>query len=143
MTDELTQRRDVVRAALDWVGTPWHHAARVKGAGVDCAQLLIAAYAEAGLINEFDPGPYPIDHMLHSDDQILQGWCERLGRSVDHPKEGDVVLWQWGRTFSHAGIVMDWPGRVIHAFRPFGGVCVTPAGASRLADRQTVFYTFW
>ena len=32
---------DVVRMARTWLGTPYHHQGRVKGAGVDCGGLVI------------------------------------------------------------------------------------------------------
>lgn len=142
MNEEL-QRARVVQVAREWIGTPWHHRARVKGDGVDCAQLLIAAYSEAGLFDAFDPGAYAIDRMLHSSEPLFQGWCEKYGRRVGAPKPGDVILWWFGKCFSHGGIVVDWPNAVIHAYRPYGVVCETPPDASLLAGRETAFYTFW
>ena len=136
-------RADVCTRALLWKGTPWHHRARLRGVGVDCAQLLIAVYSEAGIIEAFDPGDYPIDSMLHSDREIFRGWCERYGRQVAVPRPGDAVVRKFGRCFSHGGIVLDWPGRVLHAYRPFGMVCETPADVARLAGREAVFYSFW
>lgn len=140
---EQQARARVLAVARSWLGTPWHHKARVRGVGVDCAQLLIAVYSEAGLFDAFDPGEYAIDRMLHSAEPVFQGWCERYGRLVDTPLPGDVTLWQFGRCYSHGGIVVDWPRAVIHAFRPFDGVCETPPDASRLAMRPTIHYTFW
>ena len=92
---------------------------------------------------DFDPGDYAIDHMLHSDREVFRGWCERFGRLTNDPKPGDVALWRFGRCYSHGGIVIDWPQRVIHAFRPFGEVCETPSDASRLAGRDVIHFTFW
>lgn len=140
---ERAQRNLVCQIARRWIGTPWHHRARVEGQGVDCAQLLIAVYSEAGLFDAFDPGEYSIDRMLHSSAEVMQGWCERLGRVTRTPQPGDVVLWRFGRSFSHAGLVVDWPGTVLHAFRPFGQVCETPADASWLAGKDFIHYTFW
>lgn len=136
-------RADVCTLARGWLRTPWHHQARIRGVGVDCAQLLIAVYAEAGVIEDFDPGDYAIDHMMHSDREVFRGWCERYGRQTKTPRAGDAVVWKFGRVYSHGGIVVEWPGRVIHAFRPFGEVCETPADASRLAGRDAIFFTFW
>lgn len=136
-------RADVCTLARGWLRTPWHHQARIRGVGVDCAQLLIAVYAEAGVIKDFDPGNYAIDHMMHSDREVFRGWCERYGRQTKTPRAGDAVVWKFGRVYSHGGIVVEWPGRVIHAFRPFGEVCETPADASRLAGRDAIFFTFW
>lgn len=136
-------RSDVCAIATTWLGTPWRHAARVRGVGVDCAQLLIAVYSQAGLIDEFDPPPYAIDHMMHSGEPLFERLCRQLGRPVDQPQPGDVVLWQFGRSFSHGGVVIDWPTRVLHAYRPYGSVCETPAKVARLDGRAVKFYSFW
>lgn len=134
------QRDQVCAIARRWIRTPWHHRARVEGVGVDCAQLLIAVYAEAGLLDAFDPGDYAIDQMLHSDREDFRAWCARFGAEVEQPQPGDVVLWRFGRSFSHGGIVVSWPDRVIHAYRPWGGVAETPADVALLNGRSTCFY---
>ena len=36
-----TTRTDVVAAAREWLGTPFHHQARLRGVGVDCVGLVI------------------------------------------------------------------------------------------------------
>ena len=136
-------RATVCTIAQSWLGTPWRHAARVCGAGVDCAQLLIAVYSAAGLIAPFDPPAYAIDHMLHSGDPLFERLCSQLGREVDTPSAGDVVLWEFGRSFSHGGVVLDWPGQVLHAYRPYGAVCITPANVARLDGRAVKFFSFW
>lgn len=139
----MSTRADVCALAQGWLRTPWHHQARLRGVGVDCAQLLIAVYVEAGLVPAFDPGDYAIDHMLHSDRELFRDIAARYGRPTDMPGPGDVVIWRFGRCFSHGGIVVDWPTRVIHAFRPFGQVCETPADASSLAGRAAIYFSFW
>ena len=53
-------RQRIVEEARSWLGTPYHHQAMVKGAGVDCAMILVAVYRAVGLIPAgFDPRPYP------------------------------------------------------------------------------------
>lgn len=116
-------RARVVAEARRWVGTPYHHRAAVLGAGVDCAQLLIEVYGDAGVIEKFDTGPYPCDWHLHQSEEryvelILQFADEIDPRLVE---SADVVAWKYGRTFSHGAIVTDWP-RVVHAFAPY--LCV-------------------
>lgn len=39
----------IVDQARTWVGTPWHHDARVKGVGVDCIGLVAGVFAELGV----------------------------------------------------------------------------------------------
>lgn len=51
--DITAQRQAVVAEAKTWIGTGFHHEARIKGAGVDCAQLLIAVFSACGFVPEF------------------------------------------------------------------------------------------
>ena len=143
MTADADRAR-VCALARAWLGTPWHHNAAVRGAGVDCAQLVKAVYVEAGLIADFAVPDYPMDYMLHRDDDRL---CQAIeaagGRRTDTPGPADVAVWQFGRSFSHAGLVVEWPGRVIHAYRPWGEVVETPFDADQLHGREMRFYTFW
>lgn len=110
-------RARIIAAAEGWLRTPWHHNARVKGAGVDCGQLLIGVYADAGLVPAFSTGPYSIDHMLHSADERFLGFVTAHLDETQTPGPGDVAVWQYGQCFSHGAIVVDWP-RIIHAHRP-------------------------
>lgn len=114
-------RAAVVAEAETWLRTPYHHRAQVKGGGVDCAQILVEVYAAVGLIDWFDTGEYPADYMLHRDEERYLYWLEQHGRRVETPQPGDVVVWRFGRTFSHGAIVVEWP-RVIHAYRKAGMV---------------------
>lgn len=108
-------RERVIEAARSWVGTPYHHGARVKGVGVDCAQLLIGVYAEAGLIDAFDPGSYPQDWACHRDDERFVQWVERFATRTDRARPGDVVVYRYFRCFSHGAIVID-DALMVHAF---------------------------
>jgi len=60
-------RVSVVREAESWIGTPFHHAARIKGAGVDCLMLLAEIHERAGIIPHIDPPFYVPDWHLHRD----------------------------------------------------------------------------
>ena len=40
---------DIIREARSWIGTPWHHNQRCKGAGVDCVQFIAALAQSQGL----------------------------------------------------------------------------------------------
>lgn len=118
-------RAAVVAEARTWIGTPYHHRARVKGAGVDCAMILIEVYAACGVIENFDTGDYPGDWMMHRDDERYIGFIAPLAEEYDPAAEpimpGDIVVWRYARTYSHGGIVTVWP-KVVHAFAPFGVV---------------------
>lgn len=45
----MITRAAVVSEARSWVGTPWMHQQRLKGAGVDCIGLIRGVFLGAGL----------------------------------------------------------------------------------------------
>jgi cell wall-associated NlpC family hydrolase len=116
------QRIAVVQEAVRWLGTPWHHNARVRGAGVDCGQLLIAVYNGAGLVGPLNTGAYPADWMLHRHEELYLSWVEAYMSEVPSPMPGDAAVWRIGKCFSHGAVVVDWP-KVVHAYRPARQVC--------------------
>ena len=42
-------REQIVAEARDWLGTPWHHQAMVKGVGTDCIGLLAGVALNTGI----------------------------------------------------------------------------------------------
>lgn len=108
---EAEGRLAVWAEALSWLGTPWHHEARVKGVGVDCAQFLIGAFAGAGIVEPFDTGSYPRDWHVHRDVErmvpIVLRFCDEIDDA--EPLMADIFVCKIGRVYSHAGIVGPWP----------------------------------
>jgi cell wall-associated NlpC family hydrolase len=139
----VTPREQVVAEALAWRGTPWHHAGRVKHAGVDCGMFPAEVYERCGVLPHLEPGPYAHDAMLHQRDERFLALVEVHARQVEAPGPGDLVLWRFGRCFSHAAIVISWP-TIIHAYIPAGGVELGDALADTdLARRPCVFFSPW
>lgn len=136
------QRAAVVAEALDWLGTPYHHQGQIKGAGVDCAFLLIRVYHAVGLIPDIDPRPYPPDWHLHRGEERYLGWVLQYARPVAQPQPGDIVLYQFGRCVSHGAIVLDWP-HIVHAQMGEGCVRADAVNSPRLARQQRGFYSLW
>ncbi len=118
-------REHVVAEALSWLGTPYAHRQRLKGVGVDCAQLPIAVYAAAGLIAGDEVGAYASQWHLHRGEELYVGYVQALGgREIAQGEAGpgDLALWRYGRTFSHGAILTGEGGRVVHACRGLGVV---------------------
>jgi NlpC/P60 family putative phage cell wall peptidase len=118
--EEQRQRAAVVAEARTWIATPYHHEARLKGIGVDCAQLLAGVFSSVGLIAPPRVPHYPPDWHLHRDAERYLGVILAHAREFDSstssvPQPGDVVLWRFGRCFSHGAIVSAWP-KVIHSY---------------------------
>lgn len=144
---EQGQRRRVVTEAYGWLHTPYHHNQRLKGAGVDCANLPAAVYAAAGAIPDVVPEEYSPQWHIHRDDERYLGRVVDLAREITTaPQPGDFVLWKVGRCYAHGAIVIDWP-LVIHAVAEQG---VVMGNAERdtfakklLKDREPRFFTLW
>jgi cell wall-associated NlpC family hydrolase len=134
-------RAAVLEEARGWIGTPFHHEARVKGAGVDCAMLLAEVYERAGLIGRIDIPHYPPDWHLHRDAERFLARLAAHAREIAGPPEpGDIALFRYGRCFSHGAIVIDWP-QVVHA--NFLARAVTWGDATRepLRGRAVKFFS--
>lgn len=127
---ESEERQSVVTAALGWLGTPYRHMGRVKGpsGGVDCATLLAEVYAEAGVVDRVKIEPYPPDWHLHRSEERYVEIVSQYAREIEGPPgPGDIVLWRFGRCFSHGAIVIAWPA-IVHAY--LGAACVTEDAAA-------------
>lgn len=139
------KRAAIVREAESWIGTPFHHAARVKGAGVDCLMLLAEVYERAGIIGRIEPPFYVPDWHLHRDVERYLAGLMQYAREIAGPREGtgplpgDIVLFRFGRTFSHGAIVTEWP-RLIHAYWSIG-VVRGDATLHPLAHRPVRFFS--
>ncbi len=120
MTTE--QREQVVIETESWIGTPYRGWSCVKGAGVDCGQLLYGVFHNCGLIPEISdlPKDYPLfigQHRASTEyvDLVLQYFRE-IPESEVLP--GDIVVWRLTGSLSycHAAIIKSWPTCFIHAF---------------------------
>lgn len=128
----MSAARDrVVAEARDWLGTPWHHMARVKHGGVDCAQFLCAVFEASGLTPHIDLGYYPMDWHLHNDRprflEILAQHAEPVA-DAEAALPGDVAMFRFGRHAAHGAIVVGWP-LIIHAYRDERMVTLSDARA--------------
>lgn len=117
--EEAQGRAAIVREALSWIGTPFRDCSDIKGpdGAIDCAMLLVRCYVDTGRLEPFDPRPYPARWMLHRNEERFLGWVEGKlgGKRVESPRLGDVVIWQFGRCFSHGAILIN-SEEVVHAY---------------------------
>jgi NlpC/P60 family putative phage cell wall peptidase len=133
-------RAAVVAEALTWIGTPFHHAARVKGAGVDCLMLLAEVYERAGVAPHVNPPFYVPDWHMHRDaERYLEGLLGYAWPIDGPPQPADIALFRFGRVFSHGAIVVEWP-RLVHAYWAIG-VVWGDATLHPLKGREVRFFT--
>ena len=138
-------RAAVVAEALSWLATPYAHRQRVKGLGVDCAQFPLAVYLACGVVPpETDPGPYPTQWHLHRSEELYVAQVLRLAREIaPHAVQpGDLMLWRYGRTFSHGALALTRP-RVIHAVRGAGVTLDDMTVNEELRTRAVRAFSVW
>lgn len=140
----MTTRAAIVAEALTWEGTPYHHHARVKGVGVDCAQLPAAVYEAVGLVPRIDP-EYSEQWMMNRDEELYLKWV--FPHAVEITREqvgpGDFAIWKFGRTFSHGAIFIE-PPVVIHAVIGAGAVVRANIDEEEELKRRTArFFTLF
>lgn len=123
-TNESTGQK-IANAAISWLGTPYQNNAMVRGVGVDCAYLLVAAVVESGLMpkDKLNIEDYSNEwHLHHSEEKYLK-YVEQVADKVDLENDileiGDFLLYQFGRCISHGAIYIG-NGLVIHAFVDYG-----------------------
>lgn len=110
-------RQKVLDVAESWLGTPFHHLQRCKGAGVDCGQFLLGVFHEAELIPFVKTPYYPRDFHLHRSEEWYKTIVEQFSRPIEQVEAlpADLVLYRVGRVFSHGGIIVEWP-KIIHSY---------------------------
>ncbi len=157
MTDIAAARARVAAEARSWIGTSYHHMGTLKArrdpagkivdkGGVDCATLLACVYADAGVIPPVTVPYYPPDWHMHRS-------AERYMATVlDHATEieenqalmGDVVLYRFGRAFSHGAIIVDpgWP-QIVHSRWRANIVHEDRGDIGEWADQKRRFFTLW
>lgn len=109
----MTTRAEVVEEALSWIGTPYHHQARLKGVGVDCIGIITCIGKKFGFSN-FDVTNYP----RHPDPQMVEGLLRQHADPITKEQllPGDF-MWFRIDVPRHFGIVTEIdPIYFVHAF---------------------------
>lgn len=154
------KRQEVVRTAKTWLGTPYHHQARVKHAGADCAMFPLAVYQECGVLPaSFRAPEYSVQWHLHrSEEKYLEALApvmrEITGSAIYSgsgdllqvtpepilkPLPADFVIFKFGRAFSHGAIVVKWP-IIIHSYIPHGVLLSDAERDGELIGRERKFF---
>lgn len=114
----------ISEAAKKWLGTPYMNNTMIRGVGVDCSYLLVAALVDSGVMraDRLEIEKYSNEwHLHHSEEKYLK-YVQQVADEVDMTspiKEGDFLLYQYGRCISHGAIYVG-DGLVIHAFVDYG-----------------------
>lgn len=98
-------RADVVRVARSYIGTPFHHAARAPGKGLDCAGLVICAMRALALV----PPAWDVQDYPQLPDGSFVPLCDRhlVNIRVADMRAGDVAVLAYGMGPQHMGVIAD------------------------------------
>lgn len=131
----------IIEEIRSWINPPtkWMHGVALKGYGADCIQFLVAlAKVFKWLPDDFKTIKYDRDFALHNADSILlkeiENYCIRL-EDRDF-QVGDILLFNFGRCASHAGIYIG-DGKMVHAHIRAG---VEEIDVNRIMDK---FVSVW
>jgi cell wall-associated NlpC family hydrolase len=142
-----SQRSLVVKEARKWIGTPYYHEGNVRGVGVDCGMLIVRVFVDTGLCSPFDPRPYPRDWFLHKSEEKYLGFILAHAKEVSRPEPGDLMIWRYGRCYSHGAIVTGLsPLTVVHAFEPARRVLEEAVESNPMLcepRRKPKFFSYW
>lgn len=145
--DPSQQRDRIVTEARKWIGTPYHNCADVKGVGVDCGMLIVRAFCDSDLCAPFDPRPYPPDWHLHRGEERYLGFVFDHCAETQQPEPGDIVVFRYGRCYSHGGIVTKAaPLTFVHAFWPAKAVVEEELSRNvqlSAPARRRRFFSYW
>jgi len=114
---DIENQKKLKRILKEWEGTPYRHWSGVKQGGCDCIHFVVKVLEEFGF-GPFKIQKYPRDWHLHRDEErLLNGIRIALNGKVEEYKErkdalvipinGDIILYQFGKVISHAGIYFD------------------------------------
>jgi len=130
---DITERRAGFAAICrEWVGTPYIRRGMIKGAGADCATLVLACLIEHGCVTDVDGDEdlrqvFSDDWFVHSAVEEYQfrvmrharKLCECVGYRTSKIDTGCILLVRaaGSKRYNHAGLCVGWP-RVVHAIAP-------------------------
>ena len=121
----------LVAQARTWIDTPYHHAGRAKGHGVDCIGLVIGAARELGAAVPFDTTAYGRGDNLPLMQRGLLQFCDCLqpgelsAQKAGGPplRPGDILIFRGGSILHHVAIYTGPEmGAMIHVYNTVGKV---------------------
>lgn len=133
---------DILAEARTWRGTKWHHAARLRGVGVDCYGLVFGTALGLGLaVTDFVHYPAGGDNIVPLLRELGR-FC-RLRDPGEAWQGGDVLVFRSKGLLSHCGFLggslPDWT--LLHADQCAGFVVEHPL-PEKWRDRVHAVYTF-
>lgn len=128
--------RKIVAEARKWIGTPFHHQARVIGVGVDCAGVLIGV-AKSLSYQHHDVSGYSKNPFK----QQLRENLEMDVEKISEVEDGCILLMSFDADPQHVAIYNHVDDTIIHALAAQNS-CVEHRLDSRWKSRIVAKYRF-
>jgi cell wall-associated NlpC family hydrolase len=138
------QRLSVVNETMEWIGTPYVHEGRIKGACADCT-FFAKVFEKLGIMPAVAIPHYSPQAHLNREMFVYLDLVSKYTRETDAPGLGDIVLYKIGRGFSHGGIIVQsgWPD-IVHADLEARAVILAKGNQGRLSPPiEAKFFTPW
>lgn len=129
----------LVQEARTWIGTPFVHQGRTKGAGCDCLGLVVGVLSTFGL--ETTIPVYGDNPKIRDNSLFYNGLIEHLNVSREVLEVGQIIGFSLRRNgpLAHIGILSQLAPipRFIHAYSTYGVVesALTDAWQRRIVAR--------
>lgn len=114
---------DIVTQARAWLGTPFHHQARLKGKGCDCLGLIIGVVDELGMQDRNGKPLAGYDEVSYSKEPDGAYLTQKLTALLDEAlvaqaQPGDLALFTVRDNPQHLAILTDYEGGLgmIHCY---------------------------
>ena len=121
----MTQAQDIVIQARTWLGTPFHHQARLKGKGCDCLGLIVGVVDELGLKDKNGQPLSGYDEVTYSKEPNGAYLMEKLTDLLDEvpiaeARAGDLALFKVRENPQHMAFLTDYEGTLgmVHSYAP-------------------------
>ena len=119
----MAQVDEMIAAARDCLGTPFHHQGRTPRVGLDCIGLIVVALRAVGCAvrDRLDYGMRPDGRSL------VAALREHGAAAVETVQAGDVLVFRYDHQPQHVALATA-PDRMIPSFAPAGRVVETEIG---------------
>lgn len=110
---------DLIRAARDCLGTPFHHQGRQPGVGLDCGGLLVVALRAVG-VDPIDMAGYARRPHGGTLERLLDSQSFLVRVAIQERAVADVLLMRFGAEPQHLALLTG--ETIIHAWEAVGKV---------------------
>ena len=115
----------IVTQARTWIGTPFHHQARLKGKGCDCLGLIVGVVDELGLKDKHGKPLAGYDEVTYSKEPDGAYLTEKLTAlldevPIDDAQAGDLALFKVRENPQHMAFLTDYENTLgmVHSYAP-------------------------